>query len=158
MRIHVLTRDSTAEIDHRWAKLQEVSEREHQPARAVVSSEDLDPADRVWLEERLVEYRERPPIPARPLNRPTVALVVAINRSVRGDDEWFDEPDDLDRVAGALAAIDLIEDPVEGRCVIGLTCGPGAGIRRRQQTHSISTGSLAPGSQRPGRSGVAALR
>jgi hypothetical protein len=40
--------------------------------------------------------------------------VVAINRSVRGDDEWFDEPYDLDGVEGALAAIDLIEDPVEG--------------------------------------------
>jgi hypothetical protein len=34
-----------------------VSEREQQPTRTVVSSEDLDPADRVWLEERLVEYR-----------------------------------------------------------------------------------------------------
>jgi hypothetical protein len=58
MRIHLLTRDSTAEIDLRWAKLQEVSEREHQPAKTVESSEDLDPADRVWLEERLVEYRD----------------------------------------------------------------------------------------------------
>jgi prophage maintenance system killer protein len=43
---------------------------------------------------------------------------VAINRSVRGDDEWFDEPDDLDRVAGALAAIDLIEDPVQGAALL----------------------------------------
>jgi prophage maintenance system killer protein len=46
------------------------------------------------------------------LKRPTIALVVAINRAVRADDEWFDEPDDLDRVAAALNAIDGIEDPV----------------------------------------------
>jgi DnaK suppressor protein len=47
------------------------------------------------------------------LNRPTVDLVVAINHVVRRDDEWFDEPDELDRVPRALAAIDLIEDPVK---------------------------------------------
>jgi hypothetical protein len=33
-------------------------------------------------------------------------------------------------VVGALAAIDLIEDPVEGG-VIGLPCRPGAGIRAK---------------------------
>lgn len=38
---------------------------------------------------------------------------MAINRAVRQDDEWFDEPDDLDRLARALAAIDSAEDPVE---------------------------------------------
>jgi len=42
------------------------------------------------------------------LNLPTVGLVVAINHSIRRDDEWFDEPDDLDRVAGAIAAIEHI--------------------------------------------------
>ena len=44
--------------------------------------------------------------------RPTVALAVAINRAVRHDDEWFDEPDDLDRLGKALDAIDGIEDVV----------------------------------------------
>jgi prophage maintenance system killer protein len=52
------------------------------------------------------------------LNRPTVGLVVAINHVVRREDEWFDEPDELDRVAGALAAIDRIEDPVEAAAVL----------------------------------------
>ena len=46
------------------------------------------------------------------MNRPTLALVVAINRAVRAADEWFDEPDDLDRVEAALSAIDGIEDPI----------------------------------------------
>jgi prophage maintenance system killer protein len=40
-------------------------------------------------------------------------LAVAINRAVRHDDEWFDEPDDLDRLGRALAAIDAVEDAVE---------------------------------------------
>ena len=52
------------------------------------------------------------------MNRPTVDLVVAINHVVRRDDEWFDEPDELDRVARALAAIELIEDPVEAAAIL----------------------------------------
>ena len=36
--------------------------------------------------------------------------MVAINHVVRREDEWFDEPDELDRIARALAAIELIED------------------------------------------------
>jgi prophage maintenance system killer protein len=52
------------------------------------------------------------------LIRPTVDLVVAINHAVRREDEWFDEPDELDRVARALAAIDLIGDPVEAASVL----------------------------------------
>lgn len=52
------------------------------------------------------------------MNRPAVGLVVAINHVVRREDEWFDEPDELDRVAGALAAIDRIEDPVEAAAVL----------------------------------------
>ena len=38
---------------------------------------------------------------------------MALNRAVRHDDEWFNEPDDLDRLARALVAIDPVEDPVE---------------------------------------------
>jgi len=40
-------------------------------------------------------------------------LAVAFNHSIRESDEWFDEPDDLDRVRTALQAADVIEDPVE---------------------------------------------
>ncbi len=44
--------------------------------------------------------------------RPSLELAVAINRPVRYDDEWFDEPDDLDRVERALAAIAEVDDVV----------------------------------------------
>jgi prophage maintenance system killer protein len=47
------------------------------------------------------------------LIRPTVELAVAINAAVRTADEWFDEPDELDRLANALAAGDDLEDPVK---------------------------------------------
>ena len=51
------------------------------------------------------------------MRRPTLALAVAFNRAVRGQDEWFDEPDDLDRVE-SLGAIDGIEGPVEAAAVL----------------------------------------
>jgi prophage maintenance system killer protein len=38
--------------------------------------------------------------------------VVAINHAVRQPDEWFDEPDDLDRVRKALEATEGIQDPI----------------------------------------------
>lgn len=44
-------------------------------------------------------------VSARSLRRPTLVLAVAINHVAREADEWFDEPDDLDRLASALAAI-----------------------------------------------------
>jgi prophage maintenance system killer protein len=47
------------------------------------------------------------------LKRPSLDLAVAFNRSIRESDEWFDEPDDLDRVGAALQAADGIEDPIE---------------------------------------------
>ncbi len=46
------------------------------------------------------------------IETPGVALAVAINRSVRADDEWFDEPDDVERLISALAAAEGLEDPV----------------------------------------------
>ena len=52
------------------------------------------------------------------MNLPTVGLVLAINHSVRRDDEWFDEPDELDRVAAAIAAIEQIHDPVEAAALL----------------------------------------
>lgn len=39
------------------------------------------------------------------MRRPTLELAVAFNRAVRHEDEWFEEPDDLDRVKRALAAM-----------------------------------------------------
>ena len=47
--------------------------------------------------------------------RPTLALAVALNQAVRGDDEWFDEPDGLERLQ---RAIDGIEDPVAAAAVV----------------------------------------
>jgi prophage maintenance system killer protein len=55
------------------------------------------------------------------LRRPPLELAVAFNRAVREVDEWFDEPDDLERVKRAMAAIATIEDPVEAAAV--LACG-----------------------------------
>ena len=52
------------------------------------------------------------------MKRPTLALAVAVNRAVREQDEWFDEPDDLDRVERAIAAIETIHDPVEAAAVL----------------------------------------
>ena len=46
------------------------------------------------------------------MRRPSLALAVAINRAVRGADEWFEEPDDLPRLASSLRSIDEIDDPV----------------------------------------------
>jgi hypothetical protein len=47
-----------AETDLRSDKLVSVSQVEGRPVNAVKALEDLDPADRVWLEERLVEYED----------------------------------------------------------------------------------------------------
>ena len=46
------------------------------------------------------------------MRRPSLALALAINRAVREADEWFDEPDDVDRVRKALARIANVDDPV----------------------------------------------
>ena len=52
------------------------------------------------------------------MRHPSLELAVAFNRAVREADEWFDEPDDLERVQRALAAIATIEDPVESAAVL----------------------------------------
>jgi len=46
------------------------------------------------------------------LRRPTLALAIALNQPVRQPDEWFDEPDDLERIESALESISSIEDVV----------------------------------------------
>lgn len=62
------------------------------------------------------------------------ALAVAINRSVRRRDEWFAEPDDLERGERALGAIDDLDDPVVAAAVlayrIARTQGFGEGNKR----------------------------
>lgn len=35
-----------------------------------------------------------------------------MNRELRGPDEWFDDPDDVARLANAMRSIDAIDDPV----------------------------------------------
>lgn len=52
------------------------------------------------------------------MRRPTLRIAVTFNRAVRDRDEWFDEPDDLDRVQKALAAIDEIDDTVDAAAVL----------------------------------------
>ena len=47
------------------------------------------------------------------MRQPTLELAVVFNRAVRHEDEWFEEPDDLERVERALASIDGIDDPIE---------------------------------------------
>jgi prophage maintenance system killer protein len=46
------------------------------------------------------------------LIRPSLDLIVTINASVRGPDEFFDDEDDLDRVERVLQASENISDPV----------------------------------------------
>jgi len=52
------------------------------------------------------------------LRCPTLGLAVAFNRAVRQDDEWWDEPDELERVERALARIEDLDDPVRAAGVL----------------------------------------
>lgn len=52
------------------------------------------------------------------MNRPSIELAVEFNRVVRGDDEQFDEPDELNRVAQALNFIEALEEPTEAAAVL----------------------------------------
>jgi prophage maintenance system killer protein len=47
-----------------------------------------------------------------------LALAVEFNRAIRTEDEWFDVPDDLDRVQRALSAVDSLQDPVDAAAVL----------------------------------------
>ena len=45
------------------------------------------------------------------MKKPSLRLAIEINKRVREKDEWFEEPDDLERVSGALASVDREENP-----------------------------------------------
>lgn len=66
------------------------------------------------------------------MRRPSIALAVAINRAVRDHDEWFDEPDELDRVERALVAIDAIDEPVRAAAVLACRVARAQGFTGEQ--------------------------
>lgn len=45
-------------------------------------------------------------------------MALALNEAVRDEDEWFGEPDDLDRLKAALDSITSLADPVEAAAVL----------------------------------------
>ena len=51
-------------------------------------------------------------LPPNKLNLPSLELVVAFNAAVRHNDEWFDEEDDLDRIARILEELQTELDPL----------------------------------------------
>lgn len=46
------------------------------------------------------------------MKKPSLRLAIEINKRVREKDEWFEEPDDLERVSRALTSVDYEENPV----------------------------------------------
>ena len=52
------------------------------------------------------------------MRKPDLRLAVAINQRIRGSDEWFDEPDELDRVESALQSIHGLDNPVEAAAIL----------------------------------------
>ena len=54
---------------------------------------------------------------ARQLKIPDLQQVVAFNASIRESDEWFEEPDELDRIEIILAALSDESEPVRAAAV-----------------------------------------
>ncbi len=52
------------------------------------------------------------------MRRPTLQLAVAFNARIRTPEEWFSDPDDLDRLETALRSIAAVDDPIEAAAVI----------------------------------------
>ena len=50
--------------------------------------------------------------------RPSLELAVAINRLAGEDDEWFDDPDELDRLHRALDAVAAIDNPLTAAAIL----------------------------------------
>jgi prophage maintenance system killer protein len=51
------------------------------------------------------------------LNLPSLELIVAFNASVRHNDEWFEEADDLDRIVRILDNLQTANDPIVAAAV-----------------------------------------
>jgi Fic family protein len=47
------------------------------------------------------------------LNRPSVDIAVELNQAVRESDEWFEEPDDIKRLAHALSLTETAKTPLK---------------------------------------------
>jgi len=78
------------------------------------------------------------------LIRPTVELAVAFNAAVRTADEWFDEPDELDRLAIALAAIDDLEDAVTAAGVLAFRVTRAQPFGEGNKRTAFALGPLGP--------------
>jgi prophage maintenance system killer protein len=52
------------------------------------------------------------------LIRPTLELAIALNHAARQDDEWFDDPDDLERLRRALDTVSETDDPITAAAVV----------------------------------------
>ena len=48
---------------------------------------------------------------------PNLAIVLAINASIRHDDEWFDEPDEVERIVRLLNHLEGESDPVSAAAI-----------------------------------------
>lgn len=69
---------------------------------------------------------------------------MAINRAVRHDDEWFDEPDELDRLVRALVTIDSVEDPVEAAARLAFQVTRAQAFGEGNKRDSTVAGLLGP--------------
>jgi hypothetical protein len=49
---------------------------------------------------------------------PALEVAIALNHAARQHDEWFAEPDDLERLQRALDAVSETDDPVMAAAVI----------------------------------------
>ena len=62
------------------------------------------------------------------MNLPSLELVVALNAAVRHNDEWFDEEDDLDRIARILEELQTELDPLVAAVGMSSQFGPAVRI------------------------------
>lgn len=74
--------------------------------------------------------------------RPTLDLAVAFNRVSREADEWFDEPDDLERVQRAVGSIADLVDVVEAAAALAyrVTRAQGFGEGNKRTALALAKG------------------